>query len=154
MCLQSQSLHMIYLVFPRQRQLEGCLNLVFFLSFLLCRLLQLLSETDRMWMTNIVVLCLLGLVASAEDKKKLSSHATTLADNSANLAFRSVSVHLSCGDTICLIIFSVICLLKNKTQITDLSCVFDVASTTTWPRRKAQRTFSSLLWWWPPLWGW
>ncbi|KAM6988330.1 serpin H1b isoform 1-T2 [Tautogolabrus adspersus] len=39
-----------------------------------------------MWMTNIVALCLLALVASAEDKK-LSSHATTMADNSANLAF-------------------------------------------------------------------
>ncbi|XP_010789566.1 serpin H1b [Notothenia coriiceps] len=39
-----------------------------------------------MWMTNVVALCLLALVASAEDKK-LSSHATTLADNSANLAF-------------------------------------------------------------------
>lgn len=40
-----------------------------------------------MWMTNIVGLCLLALVVSAEDKK-LSSYATTLADNSANLAFR------------------------------------------------------------------
>lgn len=49
---------------------------------------RLLSETDRMWMTNIVALCLLALAASAEDKK-LSSHASTLADNSANLAFRS-----------------------------------------------------------------
>ncbi|XP_074497578.1 serpin H1b [Sebastes fasciatus] len=39
-----------------------------------------------MWMTNVVVLCLLALVVSAEEKK-LSSHATTLADNSANLAF-------------------------------------------------------------------
>ncbi|KAM9732995.1 serpin H1b isoform 1-T2 [Menidia menidia] len=39
-----------------------------------------------MWMTNIVALCLLAVMASAEDKK-LSSHATTLADNSANLAF-------------------------------------------------------------------
>ncbi|KAM4567280.1 serpin H1b isoform 1-T2 [Odontesthes bonariensis] len=39
-----------------------------------------------MWMTNIVALCLLAFVASAEDKK-LSSHATMLADNSANLAF-------------------------------------------------------------------
>ncbi|XP_029302935.1 LOW QUALITY PROTEIN: serpin H1b [Cottoperca gobio] len=39
-----------------------------------------------MWMTNAVALCLLALVASAEDKK-LSSHATMLADNSANLAF-------------------------------------------------------------------
>ena len=53
------------------------------------RLLQLRLETDRMWMTSIVALCLLAFVASAEDKK-LSSHATTLADNSANLAFRSV----------------------------------------------------------------
>lgn len=52
------------------------------------RLLQLLLETGRMWMTNFVALCLLVLMASAEDKK-LSSHATTLADNSANLAFRS-----------------------------------------------------------------
>ncbi|XP_010875071.2 serpin H1b [Esox lucius] len=39
-----------------------------------------------MWMTNIVALCLLALVASAEDKK-LSSHATTMADQSAKLAF-------------------------------------------------------------------
>uniref|UniRef100_A0A3Q3JE16 Serpin H1 n=1 Tax=Monopterus albus TaxID=43700 RepID=A0A3Q3JE16_MONAL len=39
-----------------------------------------------MWMINVVALCLLALVASAEDKK-LSSHATSLADNSANLAF-------------------------------------------------------------------
>lgn len=38
-------------------------------------------------MANIVVLSLLALLASAEDKK-LSNHATTLADNSANLAFR------------------------------------------------------------------
>ncbi|XP_011481243.1 serpin H1 isoform X1 [Oryzias latipes] len=43
-------------------------------------------ETDRMWTTTIVALCLLALGASAEDKK-LSVHATTLADNSANLAF-------------------------------------------------------------------
>ncbi|XP_068441796.1 serpin H1b [Clinocottus analis] len=40
-----------------------------------------------MWMTNIVAFCLLVLVTSAEEKK-LSSHVTTLADNSANLAFR------------------------------------------------------------------
>lgn len=53
---------------------------------ILTRLQQLLLDTDRMWMTNVVALCLLGLVACAEDKK-LSSHATTLADNSANLAF-------------------------------------------------------------------
>lgn len=53
--------------------------------------LQLLLETDRMWVTNIVALCLLALVASAEEKK-LSSHASTLADNSANLAFRSVNL--------------------------------------------------------------
>lgn len=39
-----------------------------------------------MWVTYVVALCLLALVASAEDKK-MSSHATTLADNSANLAF-------------------------------------------------------------------
>ncbi|XP_056139413.1 serpin H1b [Lampris incognitus] len=39
-----------------------------------------------MWLTNIVALCLLAVTASAEDKK-LSSHASTLADNSANLAF-------------------------------------------------------------------
>lgn len=44
-----------------------------------------------MWMTNFVAICLLALVASAEDKK-LSSHASTLADNSANLAFRSVNL--------------------------------------------------------------
>lgn len=52
------------------------------------RILLLPVERDRMWMTNIVGLCLLALVVSAEDKK-LSSYATTLADNSANLAFRS-----------------------------------------------------------------
>ncbi|XP_057695512.1 serpin H1b [Corythoichthys intestinalis] len=39
-----------------------------------------------MWMRNLVALCLLTLAASAEDKK-LSGHALTLADNSANLAF-------------------------------------------------------------------
>ncbi|XP_061734687.1 serpin H1b [Nerophis ophidion] len=40
-----------------------------------------------MWLSNVVVaLCLLALVACAEDKK-LSSHASTLADTSANLAF-------------------------------------------------------------------
>lgn len=38
-------------------------------------------------MTNVVVLCLLAVAASGEDKKKLSSHATTMADKSANLAF-------------------------------------------------------------------
>lgn len=46
-----------------------------------------------MRMISIVTLCLLALVASAEDKK-LSSHATTLVDNSANLAFRYVTVIL------------------------------------------------------------
>ncbi|KAM9442078.1 serpin H1-like isoform 1-T4 [Salvelinus alpinus] len=40
-----------------------------------------------MWVTNFVVLCLLAVAASGEDKKKLSSHATTMADKSANLAF-------------------------------------------------------------------
>lgn len=59
--------------------------------FLFRRLLQLLLETDRMWMTNVVALCLLALVASAEEKK-LSSHAATLADKSTNLAFRSVTL--------------------------------------------------------------
>ncbi|XP_054649606.1 serpin H1b isoform X2 [Dunckerocampus dactyliophorus] len=40
-----------------------------------------------MWLSNVIVaFCLLALPASAEDKK-LSSHASTLADNSANLAF-------------------------------------------------------------------
>ncbi|KAM8853808.1 serpin H1b isoform 1-T3 [Synchiropus picturatus] len=39
-----------------------------------------------MWLTNTVVLLLLALGASAEDKK-LSSHAATLADTSGNLAF-------------------------------------------------------------------
>ncbi|XP_062242670.1 serpin H1b isoform X2 [Platichthys flesus] len=39
-----------------------------------------------MWVTNFAALWLLSLVASAEEKK-LSSHAITLADNSANLAF-------------------------------------------------------------------
>ncbi|KAG7278515.1 hypothetical protein CRUP_004124 [Coryphaenoides rupestris] len=39
-----------------------------------------------MWMTSVVALCLLALGASAEDKK-LSSHATLLADKTANLAF-------------------------------------------------------------------
>lgn len=55
---------------------------------LLHRLPQLLLETDRMWMTNLVAFCLLAVVASAEEKK-LSSYATALADHSANLAFRS-----------------------------------------------------------------
>ncbi|XP_040042048.1 serpin H1b isoform X1 [Gasterosteus aculeatus] len=50
------------------------------------RLPQLLLETDRMWMTNLVAFCLLAVVASAEEKK-LSSYATALADHSANLAF-------------------------------------------------------------------
>ncbi|TNN73202.1 Serpin H1 [Liparis tanakae] len=40
-----------------------------------------------MWMTHIVAFCLLALAASAEEKK-LSSHAATLADSSATLAFR------------------------------------------------------------------
>uniref|UniRef100_A0A3Q3VZ27 Serpin H1 n=1 Tax=Mola mola TaxID=94237 RepID=A0A3Q3VZ27_MOLML len=39
-----------------------------------------------MRMNSVVALCLLALVASAEDKK-LSSHATMLADNIGNLAF-------------------------------------------------------------------
>ncbi|CAB1349130.1 unnamed protein product [Coregonus sp. 'balchen'] len=39
-----------------------------------------------MWVT-FVALCLLAIVASGENKKKLSSHATTMADQSANLAF-------------------------------------------------------------------
>ncbi|XP_062408680.1 serpin H1b [Sardina pilchardus] len=39
-----------------------------------------------MWLTNAVAFLLLTLAASAEEPK-LSSHATTLADNSANLAF-------------------------------------------------------------------
>ncbi|KAL2096446.1 hypothetical protein ACEWY4_008594 [Coilia grayii] len=39
-----------------------------------------------MWLTNAVALLLLGLSVSGEDAK-LSSHATTMADNSANLAF-------------------------------------------------------------------
>ncbi|KAM6945903.1 serpin H1b [Aplochiton taeniatus] len=38
-----------------------------------------------MWVTNLVALCLLVLAASGEDKK-LSSHATALADGSTNLA--------------------------------------------------------------------
>lgn len=50
------------------------------------RLLQLPQEKDRMWMTNFVAVCLLATLASAEDKA-LSSHATLLAENSANLAF-------------------------------------------------------------------
>uniref|UniRef100_A0A8D2ZJW0 Serpin H1 n=1 Tax=Scophthalmus maximus TaxID=52904 RepID=A0A8D2ZJW0_SCOMX len=50
------------------------------------RLLQLRRETDRMRATHVAALCLLALVASAEDRK-LSSHAIALADNSANLAF-------------------------------------------------------------------
>uniref|UniRef100_A0A8D3BUW4 Serpin H1 n=1 Tax=Scophthalmus maximus TaxID=52904 RepID=A0A8D3BUW4_SCOMX len=49
-------------------------------------LLQLRRETDRMRATHVAALCLLALVASAEDRK-LSSHAIALADNSANLAF-------------------------------------------------------------------
>nr|XP_057935954.1 serpin H1b [Doryrhamphus excisus]XP_057935955.1 serpin H1b [Doryrhamphus excisus]XP_057935956.1 serpin H1b [Doryrhamphus excisus] len=40
-----------------------------------------------MWLRNVVAaLCLMALLTSAEDKK-LSIHASTLADNSANLAF-------------------------------------------------------------------
>ncbi|XP_034557568.1 serpin H1b [Notolabrus celidotus] len=39
-----------------------------------------------MWMTHVVAFCLLVLVAFAEDKK-LSSHATTLAGKSVDLAF-------------------------------------------------------------------
>ncbi|AWO99374.1 putative serpin H1-like [Scophthalmus maximus] len=50
------------------------------------QLLQLRRETDRMRATHVAALCLLALVASAEDRK-LSSHAIALADNSANLAF-------------------------------------------------------------------
>lgn len=75
----------------------SCLTLVKspcnFVVFFPLRLLQLFLETDRMWLRNVVALCLLALAASAEDKK-LSSHATTLADNSANLAFRSVTLTL------------------------------------------------------------
>lgn len=62
-----------------------------FSLFFALRLLLLHLETDRMWMTSIVALFLLALGASAEDKK-LSVHATTLADNSANLAFRLVII--------------------------------------------------------------
>ncbi|CAN9511550.1 unnamed protein product [Ophioblennius macclurei] len=40
-----------------------------------------------MWVIRIVALCLLAVAASAEEDKKLSSHAITLADNSADLAF-------------------------------------------------------------------
>lgn len=43
--------------------------------------------------THVAALCLLALVASAEDRK-LSSHAIALADNSANLAFRSAELLL------------------------------------------------------------
>ncbi|XP_061638158.1 serpin H1b [Phyllopteryx taeniolatus] len=39
-----------------------------------------------MWVSNLVALCLLAFTASAEDKK-LSGHASTMADNSARLAF-------------------------------------------------------------------
>ncbi|CAL8344750.1 unnamed protein product [Arctogadus glacialis] len=39
-----------------------------------------------MWMTSVLALCLLAPLASADDRK-LSSHATLLADNSADLAF-------------------------------------------------------------------
>ncbi|KPP68179.1 serpin H1 precursor-like [Scleropages formosus] len=46
----------------------------------------LLTLTKTMWVTNFVALCLLATSASGEEKK-LSSHASTLADNSANLAF-------------------------------------------------------------------
>jgi len=44
----------------------------------------LLDKANRMWMIS-VVLCLMALTTSAEDKK-LSSHATTLAENTFNLA--------------------------------------------------------------------
>ncbi|XP_053363919.1 serpin H1b [Clarias gariepinus] len=39
-----------------------------------------------MWVTNLVTLCLLAVASSAEEKK-LSSHATSLADTSSHLAF-------------------------------------------------------------------
>ncbi|XP_062872644.1 serpin H1b [Trichomycterus rosablanca] len=39
-----------------------------------------------MWVTNLIALCLLA-VASCAEEKKLSSHATSLADTSADLAF-------------------------------------------------------------------
>ncbi|KAL6471470.1 hypothetical protein MHYP_G00201200 [Metynnis hypsauchen] len=43
----------------------------------------------RMWVTSLVALCLLAVASCAEVKeaKKLSSHATSLADTSTNLAF-------------------------------------------------------------------
>lgn len=50
----------------------------------------LLKCSDRMWLTNAVVLLSLALalaLAISSEEPKLSSHATMLADNSANLAF-------------------------------------------------------------------
>ena len=61
--------------------------LFFFLFSIFLRLLRLLLLTGKRKMISIVVISLLALLASA-DNKKLSNHATTLADNSANLAFR------------------------------------------------------------------
>lgn len=39
-----------------------------------------------MWVSNLMALCLVAVAVSGEDKK-LSSHATSMADTSANLAF-------------------------------------------------------------------
>ena len=39
-----------------------------------------------MWVSSLIALCLLAVAVSGEDKK-LSTHATSMADTSANLAF-------------------------------------------------------------------
>lgn len=62
------------------------MNTLFFFLSIFLRLRFALLETEKM-LTSIVALSFLALLASAENKK-LSNHATALADNSANLAFR------------------------------------------------------------------
>ncbi|XP_047676935.1 serpin H1b isoform X1 [Tachysurus fulvidraco] len=47
---------------------------------------KLPKDKARMWVTNVVALCLMAVVSSAEEKK-LSSHAISLADTSSHLAF-------------------------------------------------------------------
>lgn len=80
-----------------------------------------------MRMISIVTVCLLALGAFAQDKK-LSSYATTLADNSANLAFRYPTSYL----------MNAFVIVFNLTTIIKLN--FFTAFTTTWQRRKTQRT--------------
>lgn len=118
------------------------------------------SKWNRMWMTTAVALCLLAFVASAEDKK-LSSHANTLADNSANLAFRlAIWFKMRAQDKLAKL------LLKSFPAFWNLSAIFlenainvffysfTPACTTRWLRTKIQTTLLFLLLLWRPLWGW